>query len=109
MNRSARTTKVLGIAGSLRAHSHNRALLHSAALVAPAGMSISVYAGLQSVPLFNADLENEPGLPAGVVRLRGALAASDGLLIATPEYNQSIPGVLKNAIDWLSGPGTARA
>ncbi len=102
MDRSARTTRVLGIAGSLRTHSHNRALLHSAARVAPAGMSISVYDGLRSVPLFNEDLENELGLPPGVARLRDAIAASDGLLIATPEYNQSIPGVLKNAIDWLS-------
>ncbi len=99
---SARATRVLAVAGSLRAHSHNRALLYAAARVAPAGMSIRVYDELQSVPLFNEDLENEVGLPPGVGRLRDAIAVSDGLLIATPEYNQSIPGVLKNAIDWLS-------
>jgi chromate reductase, NAD(P)H dehydrogenase (quinone) len=95
------TLQVLGIAGSLRAHSLNRNLLIAAAARAPQGMSISVYGGLDAVPMFNEDLEMAPG-PEAVGRLRTAVAHADALLIATPEYNQSLPGVVKNFIDWLS-------
>jgi chromate reductase len=95
-----RTLQVLAIPGSLRRNSYNRALLEAAAKLAPPGMSIDVYDSLDTLPVFNEDLE-QPTLP-GVTRLRQAVASSDGLLIATPEYNQSVPGVVKNMIDWLS-------
>jgi chromate reductase len=95
-------THVLGIAGSLRRGSHNLALLHAAADLAPAGMVIRATGELASIPLFNEDLEAER--PPGVDRLLREVRAADGLLIATPEYNWGIPGVLKNAIDWLSRP-----
>lgn len=97
--------KVLVLAGSLRRGSFNRLLLQAAAELAPAGMNVEIYDGLGAIPLFNADLEQAAGHgPDEVRRLRSAIAAADGVLIATPEYNQSIPGVLKNAIDWLSRP-----
>jgi len=97
--------QVLAIAGSLRRNSYNRRLIEAAARVAPAHMQVHVYADLAHVPLFDEDVEHAtPGGPEGVRRLRGAIAGADGVLIATPEYNQSLPGVLKNTIDWLSRP-----
>lgn len=95
-----RPVRILGIAGSLRRESHNRAMLRAAARLAPEGVTVEVYDGLGTVPVFNEDLEAEP--PPGVVSLRQALCRADGLLLATPEYNQSVPGVVKNMIDWLS-------
>jgi len=96
---------VLAIPGSLRKASYNRSLLHAAAEIAPEDVSVVVYEGLGSLPLFDEDLETATrGGPKPVRRLRDQLASTDGLLIATPEYNHSIPGVLKNAIDWLSRP-----
>jgi chromate reductase len=95
-----RTLRVLAIPGSLRKNSYNRSLLEAAADLTPPGMSIAVYDSLDTVPVFNEDWEH-PTLPS-VARLRQAVASSDGLLIATPEYNQSVPGVVKNMIDWLS-------
>lgn len=95
--------RVLAIAGSLRRGSWNLRLLEAAAECVPAGMTVSVYDDLASIPLFNEDLEQETdGGPEVVQRLRRDVAAADGLLIATPEYNHSIPGVLKNTLDWLS-------
>ena len=97
--------RILAIAGSLRRGSWNLRLLEAAAECAPAGMTVSVYYDLASIPMFNEDLERETdGGPGAVRQLRRKVASFDGLLIATPEYNQSIPGVLKNAIDWLSRP-----
>ena len=96
------TVKILGISGSLRAGSFNTAALHAAAELAPAGMSIEVFP-LADLPLYNEDLRAQ-GFPAPVQHLRAAIKAADGLLIATPEYNYSISGVLKNAIDWASRP-----
>ena len=94
---------VLCLAGSLRRDSWNRRLLHAAAATAPASLRWDVFHGLAAVPMFDEDLERrEPGGPAGVRSLREAIAAADGLIIATPEYNHAIPGVLKNALDWLS-------
>jgi chromate reductase len=94
---------VLCLAGSLRHASWNRRLLQAAATQAPATLHLDVYNDLSRVPLFDEDLEQRgPTGPAGVQALRAAIAAADGLLIATPEYNQSMPGVLKNALDWLS-------
>jgi chromate reductase len=97
--------RVLALPGSLRRNSYNRRLLENAARNAPAGIAIDVYSGLAAVPLFDEDLEaSSGGGPDGVRRLRAAIAAVDGILIATPEYNHSLPGVLKNALDWLSRP-----
>jgi len=94
--------QVLGIAGSLRRGSYNRALLRAAAELLPDGMTLEVF-DLSPIPLYNADVEAE-GFPAAVRSFRERIAAADALLIATPEYNYSIPGVLKNAIDWASRP-----
>jgi chromate reductase, NAD(P)H dehydrogenase (quinone) len=95
---------ILAIPGSLRRDSLNRRLLQAAASLAPPAMRIHLYDGLASIPLFNEDTEAEMHAAGPVRTLREAVAAADGVLIATPEYNQSIPGVLKNAIDWLSRP-----
>jgi chromate reductase, NAD(P)H dehydrogenase (quinone) len=96
---------VLAIPGSLRKASHNRALLRTAKELAPPETSIVVYEELSSIPLFDEDVEARTnGGPEPVRRLREQVDAADGLLISTPEYNHSIPGVLKNAIDWLSRP-----
>jgi chromate reductase, NAD(P)H dehydrogenase (quinone) len=94
-------TRVLAIAGSLRRDSLNRRLLNAVAQLAPQELSIDVYDALEIVPLFNEDLE-DPRAPPGVENLRAAVASADGLLIATPEYNQALPGVVKNFVDWLS-------
>jgi chromate reductase len=94
--------RVLGIAGSLRAGSYNRALLRAARELAPEGMGISTF-DLAPIPLYNADVQAQ-GDPEPVVALKAAIQEADALLIATPEYNYSIPGVLKNAIDWASRP-----
>jgi chromate reductase len=92
---------VLALPGSTRRGSYNRRLAAAAAEHARPGMTVEVYGELSSIPLFDEDVERD-GLPAPVRRLRDQVAAASGLLIATPEYNHSIPGVLKNAIDWLS-------
>lgn len=98
---------VLGIAGSLRRGSYNRLLIAAAAECAPSGMAVLPCNELGSIPLFDEDLESATdGGPEPVRRLRRRVASADGLLIATPEYNWSIPGVLKNAIDWLSRPAS---
>lgn len=92
--------RVVAIPGSLRKASINRALLRTAVEKAPRSLAIEVL-GLDEIPLFNEDVEAE-GVPSGVQALRRSVAAADALLISTPEYNHSVPGVLKNAIDWLS-------
>jgi len=96
---------VLGISGSLRRASYNSALLRLAAQSMPPGSTLRIES-IAGIPLYNADDEAEHGVPSVVAHLKDAIAASDGLLIATPEYNNSIPGVTKNAIDWLSRPST---
>jgi len=93
---------IVGISGSLRRGSFNTSLLRAAIEVAPAGTTIE-FASIQEVPLYNADVE-AAGVPAPVQALKDKVAAAHGLLISTPEYNNSIPGVAKNAIDWLSRP-----
>lgn len=93
--------KILAISGSLRAASHNTALLH-AAQKHNAGLDIEIYDNLREIPPYDLDLDNPADRPAAVTDLRERIAAADGLLIATPEFNYSIPGVLKNAIDWVS-------
>jgi chromate reductase, NAD(P)H dehydrogenase (quinone) len=92
----------LGIAGSLRRASYNRGLIRAAIDLAPVGSRVISF-DLADVPMFNADVEAE-GDPTPVVDLKRAIAAADALLIATPEYNHCVPGVLKNAIDWASRP-----
>ncbi|MFT3973840.1 MAG: NADPH-dependent FMN reductase [Amaricoccus sp.] len=95
--------KLLGISGSLRRGSFNTALLRAAAEVAPEGTTLVVET-LHGIPLYDADLEAADGIPEAVTRLKAAIVASDGLLLVTPEYNNGIPGVFKNEVDWLSRP-----
>ena len=94
---------IVGIAGSLRQHSLNAALLRATADVMPAGFQLD-QASIADIPLYNGDLEQAQGIPAAVEDIKNRIAQSAGLLIVTPEYNNSIPGVLKNAMDWLSRP-----
>jgi chromate reductase, NAD(P)H dehydrogenase (quinone) len=94
--------RILGISGSLRRGSHNRRLLRAAAELLPPGVAFEEWDGLATLPAFDEDLE-EPA-PASVQALRDALRSADALLIATPEYNASLPGALKNALDWASRP-----
>lgn len=95
--------RILAISGSLRQDSFNTRLLRALPPVAPEGMEIELFDGLGEVPLYNQDLDVEDP-PEPVRRLRTAISEADGLIIASPEYNGSIPGVLKNAIDWASRP-----
>jgi chromate reductase, NAD(P)H dehydrogenase (quinone) len=98
--------RIVALGGSLRESSKNRALLDEAAALAPANteLDLSQLEVIGLLPLFNQDLLERDGFPAGVVALKDALRGADGLLIATPEYNWGIPGFLKNAIDWASRP-----
>jgi chromate reductase len=99
---AAHDLSVLALSGSLREKSYNTALLREAQRLAPSGMTITI-ASIREFPLYNADLETR-AFPQAVKDVSAAIAAADALLIATPEYNFSVPGVLKNAIDWLSRP-----
>lgn len=99
-------TRILGLSGSLRTGSFNAGLLRAAAEVAPEGVTIEI-GSIRDVPLYDGDLERHAGIPAPVQRLQAQLKAADGLLLVTPEYNNGIPGVFKNTIDWMSrGTGT---
>jgi chromate reductase len=95
--------RILGISGSLRRESHNTRLLRAATNALPPGAELELFDGLAALPPYNEDADVEPG-PDAVEHLRERIAAADAVLIATPEYNASIPGVLKNAIDWASRP-----
>ena len=96
--------RILAISGSLRQGSHNTDLLRGAAAAAPDGVEIELYDGLEEIPPYDAD-DDAPGeLPVAVEQFKAALAEADGILISTPEYNSSIPGALKNALDWASRP-----
>jgi NAD(P)H-dependent FMN reductase len=95
--------RIVGMSGSLRQGSFNAALLRAAAELAPEGTEIVVET-IRGVPLYDGDVEKAEGIPAPVARLKDAVAAADGLLLVTPEYNNSIPGVFKNAIDWMTRP-----
>lgn len=96
-------TKILGLPGSLRRGSYNAALLQAAAELAPSGVSVEL-GSISGIPLYNADVEQSEGIPDAVEALKSRIRAADALLLATPEYNNAIPGVFKNAIDWLSRP-----
>ncbi len=94
--------KIIALSGALRRASYNTALLRAAIELAPAGVDIELRT-LHGIPLYDGDVEAQ-GMPEAVTTLREAIRAADALLIGTPEYNNSIPGVLKNGIDWLSRP-----
>jgi NAD(P)H-dependent FMN reductase len=96
-------TKIIGIAGSLRAGSLNAALLRTAATLMPPRSTLEI-ASIKGIPLYDGDLEAREGIPQAVELLKNQVAASDGVLLATPEYNNSMPGVFKNAIDWMTRP-----
>ncbi len=93
--------RVLGFSGSLRRNSYNTALLRAAQKLAPAGMNIEIY-DLSAIPMYNEDIRQASGFPPEVARLREDIRDADAILIASPEYNRSVPAVLKNAIDWAS-------
>jgi len=94
--------KILGVSGSTRAESLNTALLREAARLAPAGVELEVWDGLAGLPIYDQDLEGD--VPDSVRRLREDWSAADAILFVTPEYNGSVPGGLKNAVDWASRP-----
>src|SRR5689334_22960650 len=96
------TTRIIGISGSLRSDSHNSRLLQVAAALAPAGVQVEQWLDLRDVPPFDEDDELMPA--AAVTALRETIAGADALLFSTPEYNSSVPGQLKNALDWVSRP-----
>ena len=99
------TRTILGLCGSLRRASFNAGLLRAAVELAPESVTVE-NGSIDEVPLYNGDLEQAQGLPPAVARLQAQLQAADGVLLVSPEYNNGIPGVFKNAIDWMSrGPG----
>jgi chromate reductase len=97
-------TRVLGISGSLRRGSYNSTLLRAATRLMPPEATLEV-ASIRGIPLYDGDVEAQ-GIPASVAQLKEAMVAADGVLLVTPEYNNSVPGVLKNTIDWLSRPAS---
>jgi len=96
--------RILAVSGSLRADSHNTQLLRAAVQGAPEGIELELWEGLGDLPIYDQDLDDPDDVPASVRRLREEWAAADAILFSTPEYNGSIPGGLKNAIDWASRP-----
>ncbi len=94
---------LIGMAGSLRVGSFNAALLRAAVTLMPQGSRLDT-ADIKGIPLYDGDIEAKQGIPPVVAALKDSIAAADGLLLATPEYNNAMPGVFKNAIDWLSRP-----
>ncbi|GGW98122.1 NAD(P)H-dependent oxidoreductase [Streptomyces lomondensis] len=103
------SVRILALVGSLRAGSHNRQLAEAAVKLAPEGAQVELFEGLAEIPFYNEDIDVEGSVPAAAARLREAANAADGLILFTPEYNGTIPAVLKNAIDWLSRPYGAGA
>jgi chromate reductase, NAD(P)H dehydrogenase (quinone) len=99
--------KILGVSGSPRAESYNTALLREAAKLAPAGAQVELWEGIGDLPIYDQDLEAD--VPESVRRLREDWGSADAILFATPEYNGSVPGGLKNAVDWASRPTTDAA
>jgi NAD(P)H-dependent FMN reductase len=97
--------RIVGISGSLRRGSFNTSLMHAAAEVVPQGVTFDART-IHGIPLYDGDVESGAGIPEAVTVLKEAVATADGVLLVTPEYNNSIPGVFKNAIDWMSRPDT---
>ncbi|MER7186730.1 NAD(P)H-dependent oxidoreductase [Streptomyces sp. NPDC059627] len=98
------SVRILALVGSLRAGSHNRQLAEAAVKLAPEGAEVEVFEGLADIPFYNEDIDVADSLPAAAAKLREAAQAADAFLLFSPEYNGTIPAVLKNAIDWLSRP-----
>jgi NAD(P)H-dependent FMN reductase len=96
---------IIGISGSLRKNSFNSGLLRAAAESVSAGTRLEILS-IRDIPLYDGDVEETAGVPPAVQHIKDRVAAGDGLLLVTPEYNNSIPGVFKNAIDWMSRPAT---
>ncbi|MEV5438470.1 NAD(P)H-dependent oxidoreductase [Streptomyces sp. NPDC052682] len=103
------SVRILALVGSLRAGSHNRQLAEATVKLAPEGTDVELFEGLADIPFYNEDIDVEGSVPAAAVKLREAAQAADALILFTPEYNGTIPAVLKNAIDWLSRPYGAGA
>lgn len=97
--------RLLGLSGSLRAGSYNTALFRAAQALTPDGVEL-IAGSIRDIPLYDGDLERDAGIPSAVSDLKDQIAACDGLLLFTPEYNNGVPGVFKNAIDWLSRPAS---
>lgn len=102
------SVRILALVGSLRAGSTNRQLAEAAAKHAPEGADVVLFEGLADIPFYNEDVDVEGSVPAAAAKLREAAAAADAFLLFSPEYNGTIPAVLKNAIDWLSRPYGSR-
>ncbi|MET7571344.1 NADPH-dependent FMN reductase [Streptomyces sp. NPDC005492] len=98
------SVRILALVGSLRAGSHNRQLAEAAVKFAPEGADIEIFEGLAEIPFYNEDIDVEGDVPAAAAKLRAAAGSADAFLFFSPEYNGTIPAVLKNAIDWLSRP-----
>jgi NAD(P)H-dependent FMN reductase len=96
--------RILALVGSLRSGSHNRQLAEAAVALAPEGVEVELFEGLADIPYYNEDIDTEQDAPAAAVRFRESAAAADGVILFSPEYNGTIPAVLKNAIDWASRP-----
>ncbi|WP_327426271.1 NAD(P)H-dependent oxidoreductase [Streptomyces sp. NBC_01236] len=103
------SVRILALVGSLRAGSHNRQLAEAAVKLAPEGAEVDLFEGLAEIPFYNEDIDVEGSVPAAAARLREAAGRTDAFLLFSPEYNGTIPAVLKNAIDWLSRPYGAGA
>ena len=103
------SVRILALVGSLRAGSHNRQLAEAAVKLAPEGAEVVLFEGLADIPFYNEDIDVEGDVPAAAAKLREAAAGADAFLLFSPEYNGTIPAVLKNAIDWLSRPFGAGA
>lgn len=105
MTDAAPPLRIVGLSGSLRSGSYNAQLLRAAVALAPVGMQL-VAGTIRGIPLYDGDVEAAEGVPPLVEALKNEIAAADGLLLVTPEYNNSIPGVFKNAVDWLTRPAS---